>query len=160
LVLVSSVLPQGLVGLAHRAAAVGHRLVAQRVHRPGGSEPPTEASPVDVPEVAPIPAGGPLVVRNASRAFGGVRALSGVDITVDEGTVHALVGPNGSGKTTLLNLISGYYPLDSGSVEVGGTVYVRHRPEQIARAGIARTFQTPRLIHSDDVLGNVMLGCD
>ncbi|HEX4244411.1 MAG TPA: branched-chain amino acid ABC transporter ATP-binding protein/permease, partial [Acidimicrobiales bacterium] len=103
----------------------------------------------------------PLVVTGARRRFGGVMAVDGVDLTVERGKVHALVGPNGSGKTTLLNLITGYYSLDGGSIAVGdkrldklkGTV-------PVARLGIARTFQTPKLNQFETALGNVFAGAD
>ena len=88
-------------------------------------------------------------------------AVDGVDLTVERGKIHALVGPNGSGKTTLLNLITGYYSLDGGSIAVGdrrldtlkGTV-------PVARLGIARTFQTPKLNQFETALGNVFAGAD
>jgi ABC-type branched-subunit amino acid transport system ATPase component/ABC-type branched-subunit amino acid transport system permease subunit len=103
----------------------------------------------------------PLVVTGARRRFGGVVAVDGVDLTVERGRIHALVGPNGSGKTTLLNLITGFYSLDAGSITIGekrldslrGTV-------PVARLGVARTFQTPKLNPFETVLGNVITGAD
>jgi branched-chain amino acid transport system permease protein len=103
----------------------------------------------------------PLVVRGAARSFGGVRAVDGVDITIERGKVHALVGPNGSGKTTLLNLICGYYRLDAGEIGVGDVrLDTLHAVSKVARRGVARTFQTPKLNPYDTALGNVLVGAD
>ncbi len=102
-----------------------------------------------------------LVVSGARRRFGGVQALDGVDLRVERGRIHALVGPNGSGKTTLLNLITGYYSLDGGSVHLGDV-----RLDQVggaaatARNGVVRTFQTPKLMNDDNCLSNVMVAAD
>lgn len=103
----------------------------------------------------------PLVVTGARRRFGGVVAVDGVDLTVERGKVHALVGPNGSGKTTLLNLITGYYSLDGGSITVGDEdLGGRKGSAHIARLGVARTFQTPKLNLFDTAFGNVLAGAD
>jgi len=72
--------------------------------------------------------------------------------------VHAIVGPNGSGKTTLLNLISGYYPIDTGSIGLSGEDITGLDATRIAQRGVRRTFQTPKLIAELSVLENVMLG--
>jgi ABC-type branched-subunit amino acid transport system ATPase component len=72
--------------------------------------------------------------------------------------VHGLIGPNGSGKTTLLNVISGYYRPDAGEVRLGGAALVPGAPERRAGAGIARTFQTPRIVGEASVLANTMIG--
>lgn len=104
---------------------------------------------------------GPLRVEAARRAFGGVRAVDGVDLMVAPGQVHALVGPNGSGKTTLLNLISGYYRLDAGAVWLGDVRLDSLRGvTKVARRGVARTFQTPKLIPFETALTNVLIGAD
>ena len=82
----------------------------------------------------------PLVVTGARRRFGGVMAVNGVDLTVERGKIHALVGPNGSGKTTLLNLITGYYSLNGGSIAVGEKRLDRLKGTvPVAPLGIART---------------------
>ena len=90
--------------------------------------------------------------------FGAVRAVDGASIVIKRGEVHGLIGPNGSGKTTMLNVISGYYPPNSGRVELGGMPLERGRPETRAGHGIARTFQTPRIIGEASVLDNIMIG--
>lgn len=104
--------------------------------------------------------GPPLVVTGARKTFGGVRALDGVDLSVEPGVVHALVGPNGSGKTTLLNMISGFYHLDGGEVTLGEHRLDRIKPAYVARLGVARTFQTPKLVLTATALQNVMIAAD
>jgi ABC-type branched-subunit amino acid transport system ATPase component len=102
-----------------------------------------------------------MVVTDARRRFGGVVAVDGVDLVVERGKIHALVGPNGSGKTTLLNLITGYYSLDGGTIRIGDTRLDRLRGTvPVARLGVARTFQTPKLNPYETVLGNVITGAD
>ena len=91
-------------------------------------------------------------------AFGGVRAIDGVDLVVRPGQVHGLIGPNGSGKTTILNVISGYYRPEAGSVAIGEVLLPPGVPEERAGRRIARTFQNPRLIGEASVLENVMIG--
>ena len=98
-----------------------------------------------------------LQVRGATKRFGGLQALGGVDLDVRQGEILGLVGPNGSGKTTLINVVSGFYPLTSGSVTVDG-VEIGHLPaHQIARRGVARTYQIPRPFVNMTVLENVVL---
>ncbi len=98
-----------------------------------------------------------LQVRGATKRFGGLQALGGVDLDVREGEILGLVGPNGSGKTTLINVVSGFYPLTSGSVSVAG-VEIGHLPaHEIARRGVARTYQIPRPFVNMTVLENVVL---
>ena len=104
--------------------------------------------------------GARLVVRSVSRSFGGIRAVSGVDLVVEPGEVHALVGPNGSGKTTLLNLISGFYRLEAGEIWLGDQRLDGHRVSEVTRMGVARTFQTPKLALGDSALSNVVMGAD
>jgi branched-chain amino acid transport system permease protein len=97
-----------------------------------------------------------LEVRQAKRAFGGVTAVDGVSLTVTAGSIHALVGSNGSGKTTLLNLVSGYHRLQAGAVFLGSQRVDGHGPDRLARLGIARTFQTPKLVVPGSLLLNVL----
>jgi branched-chain amino acid transport system ATP-binding protein/branched-chain amino acid transport system permease protein len=78
-------------------------------------------------------------------------------MTVRPGVIHGLIGSNGSGKTTLLNLISGFYSVDAGGIEYGGRQLTKLSPYEVARTGIARTFQTPILVPRLNVLENVML---
>ena len=90
--------------------------------------------------------------------FGGVRAIDGLDLLVEPGLVHGLIGPNGSGKTTTLNVICGFNAPETGGVSVGGAALRPGAPGTRAAAGIARTFQTPRLVGEATVLENVMVG--
>jgi branched-chain amino acid transport system permease protein len=103
-------------------------------------------------------ASGPIVLSEVVLSFGGVRAMDGISLEIRPGQVHGLIGPNGSGKTTTLNVISGYYRPESGTVTVGGEALEPGRPARRARRGIARTFQTPRVIGEASVLENVMIG--
>lgn len=91
-------------------------------------------------------------------AFGGVRAVDGLDLVVEPGRIHGLIGPNGSGKTTTLNVVCGFYRPQEGTVAVGGVPLPPGVPQACAEAGIARTFQTPRLVGEATVLQNVMIG--
>jgi branched-chain amino acid transport system permease protein len=86
--------------------------------------------------------GQPVTVREVSKSFGAVRALSDVSLTAEPGQITGLIGPNGSGKTTLLNVIAGVYGADSGQVLLGDT-RLHGAAHQNARAGVTRTFQTP-----------------
>ena len=99
-----------------------------------------------------------LEARGVGKRFGGLKALDSVDLVVRRGEVHALIGPNGSGKTTLLNVVSGIYSPNSGEVWLDGRRVSGRRPHQIARAGLARTFQLIRLMKSETVLENVLVG--
>ncbi|MBN8991949.1 MAG: ABC transporter ATP-binding protein [Rhizobiales bacterium] len=99
-----------------------------------------------------------LAVRHVSKTFGGLKAVSDVSLAIRAGQIHGLIGPNGSGKTTMLNLVSGYYAIDEGSVMLCGQEMSPLDVRSRARAGIARTFQKPRLLPSLTVLDNVMLG--
>ena len=101
---------------------------------------------------------GDIVLKNVVLAFGGVRAIDGLDLTIRQGEVHGLIGPNGSGTTTTLNVISGYYAPQEGEAFLGSVPLPHGAPRTRAALGIARTFQTPRLIGEASVLDNVMIG--
>jgi branched-chain amino acid transport system ATP-binding protein len=85
-------------------------------------------------------------------------ALDGVSISLHKGEIHGLIGPNGSGKTTFLNILSGYYHPSAGVVSIAQREITRATVQQRAGLGIARTFQTPRILKSLTVLENVALG--
>jgi ABC-type branched-subunit amino acid transport system ATPase component len=101
-----------------------------------------------------------LDVVEAAVRFGGVRAVDGVTLSLGQGGLHGLVGPNGSGKSTLLSLISRTIRMNSGSLSLRGERYESVNPSRVARLGIARTFQTVRLLPGLTVLENVMFGAD
>ena len=101
---------------------------------------------------------GMLELSGIALAFGGVRAIDGLDLDIRAGEVHGLIGPNGSGKTTTLNVISGYYRPGAGVARLNGAILPFSAPQLRAGFRIARTFQTPRLIGGASVLENVMIG--
>jgi branched-chain amino acid transport system ATP-binding protein len=99
-----------------------------------------------------------LEVTALSKSFGGLMAVSNVDLHIDQGEILGMIGPNGAGKTTVFNLLTGIYRPDSGSVRFDGRSLVGLKPHAIAEAGVARTFQTIRLFPNLTVLENVMSG--
>jgi branched-chain amino acid transport system permease protein len=99
-----------------------------------------------------------LTVRGVTLAFGGVHAIDGLDLELRPGEVHGLIGPNGSGKTTTLNVLSGFAAPDTGAVAIGERLLAATAPQSRAGLGIARTFQTPRIVGEASVLENVMIG--
>lgn len=99
-----------------------------------------------------------LEARAVTKRFGGLTAVDNVTLQLRPGEVHGLIGPNGSGKTTLLNLMSGYYRIDEGNIYIADTDVTARSVQDRARAGVARTFQTPKLVLSLSVLDNAMLG--
>ena len=99
-----------------------------------------------------------LKVSGVSKRFGGLQALSDVGITILPSQVYGLIGPNGAGKTTFFNVLTGLYTPDSGSFELGGKTYKPTAVHEVARAGIARTFQNIRLFAEMTALENVMVG--
>jgi branched-chain amino acid transport system ATP-binding protein len=99
-----------------------------------------------------------LEARNLALAFGGVRAVDGIDLAVHAGEVLALIGPNGAGKTSVLNLITRVFDATAGEVLFQGRPIHRLPRERIASLGIARTFQNIELFEGAGVLDNLMLG--
>ena len=97
-------------------------------------------------------------VCDLSIQFGGIKALNGVDIRVDRGSVHAIIGPNGAGKTTLLNCISRQYKADNGAITFKGKNILKLKPHQVVLKGIARTFQNIELFSNVSVMDNMLLG--
>jgi branched-chain amino acid transport system ATP-binding protein len=100
----------------------------------------------------------PLEISGLSKSFGGVQAVSAVSFGVEEGQVKALIGPNGAGKTTCFNLITGTIAPDAGRVSYHGTNVTGWLPDRLARQGLGRTFQHPRLFRRLTLLENVMVG--
>jgi len=110
------------------------------------------------PHRPPSPPGPILEVQDVSKAFEGLRALSGVSFTVNAGEIVAVIGPNGAGKTTLFNVISGALPPTGGTIRFAGTPIQHWRSHRIAGAGLIRTFQNVRLFGRMTALENVMVG--
>lgn len=92
------------------------------------------------------------------RRFGGVIAVSGVDLEIGRGEIFGLVGPNGSGKTTLTNAITGFYPPTKGTISLNGKPIAGMAPHEVAKLGVARTFQNLALFNGLSVLENILLG--
>jgi branched-chain amino acid transport system permease protein len=110
----------------------------------------------------PARAGGDhvLEVVGLSKYFGGLKAVDGVDLAVERGAVHALIGPNGSGKTTMLNVLSGIYPATAGRIVLDGRDITDLPMHARARCGLGRTFQNIRLFRSMTALENVVMGAE
>jgi ABC-type branched-subunit amino acid transport system ATPase component len=100
-----------------------------------------------------------LETKNLSRNFGGLWAVRHLSIAVERGKITALIGPNGAGKTTIFNLLTGFLPPSEGDIRLDGKRIDGLPPNEIARRGIARTFQLVRIFGGLSVLDNVMLGC-
>lgn len=99
-----------------------------------------------------------LNIAGVSKRFGGLQALSGVGVKITKGQIYGLIGPNGAGKTTFFNVITGLYQPDTGTFELAGKPYSPSAPHEVAKAGIARTFQNIRLFSEMTALENVMVG--
>ena len=102
---------------------------------------------------------GILEVKNVSKRFGGLKALSDVNLSIAENSLHAIIGPNGAGKSTLLNCFVGKLIPDSGSVTFDGTSLLGKKPHEINQLGVSRVFQTPEIFTDLTVLENVMIPC-
>jgi ABC-type branched-subunit amino acid transport system ATPase component len=98
-----------------------------------------------------------LRTADVRKAYGGVQALNGATIEVEEGTVAGLIGPNGSGKTTLFNVITGYERADAGDVYFGGKPITNSAPDKVFAVGIGRTFQLTRIFARLTVLENMLV---
>jgi branched-chain amino acid transport system ATP-binding protein len=101
-----------------------------------------------------------LELAGVTQRFGGVVALSDVELAVPEGSIFALIGPNGAGKTTVFNLITGVYTPTEGDVRFDGQKISGLRPHLVTASGVARTFQNIRLFDNMTALENVMVGAD
>jgi branched-chain amino acid transport system permease protein len=155
LALVVLLLPRGIIPsvqeiLARRRQAGTAVAVGERLERPLSARERAE----------PAPARGTgrvlLEVRGIEKRFGGIQALSGCSITVEEGTITALIGPNGSGKTTLFNVIDGTMSRDQGEVWFDGRRIDGLHTWERAHLGLGRTFQATRLFRGISVLENVV----
>ncbi|EDZ47967.1 MULTISPECIES: ABC transporter ATP-binding protein [Leisingera] len=102
---------------------------------------------------------GILEVKDVGKRFGGLQALSNVNLSVQENSVHAIIGPNGAGKSTLLNCLVGKLIPDTGSVMFDGQSVLGRAPYEINQMGISRVFQTPEIFGDLTVLENMMIPC-
>jgi ABC-type branched-subunit amino acid transport system ATPase component/ABC-type branched-subunit amino acid transport system permease subunit len=151
LAVVMFVLPRGIVG---SLAALVERLFPGQRHEEAATGLPV-ADAVARPGHGPAPA---LTVDGVTVRFGGLVALSEVSLRVGPGEIHALIGPNGAGKSTLVNAITGFYQADTGRVGWGDLRVSGRRPHEVARLGIARTFQNTELFGDMTVAENVTTG--
>ena len=144
--------PYGIVGSVER---LWNR---RRAH---DASPVVPLAPAPAVEIAPAAHAGEVLLRveGVSKTFGGVQALSGVDLEVREGEIVGLIGPNGSGKTTLVNVISGLYASDAGALAFAGQPITELPAHTIAALGVARTFQHIDLVDDLSVIDNVAIGC-
>lgn len=99
-----------------------------------------------------------LEVKGLTKAFGGLLAINKVDFQMEKNQIVSVIGPNGAGKTTFFNMISGYYPVDSGTIVFDGHNLTELTPEKVAAYHIARTFQNIRLFQNMLTVENVMVG--
>lgn len=98
-----------------------------------------------------------LKVEGVNKSFGGLKALNDLNLTVEQGTVHAIIGPNGAGKSTMLNVCIGQLVPDTGTVNFDGEIITGKEPYQITQAGISRVFQTPAIFSELTILQNIMV---
>ena len=168
----------GIQGVVYGLAIIGIVLLASdgiywRIHdrlaarrQKGLDEPASPNAPVVAvaaaapAATAPRAASGPPLLKldGVVRAFGGLKAVDDVSLTVAEGTIHGVIGPNGAGKTTLFNVINGFLPPDAGRIRLAGAEISGLRPHNVCRRGIGRTFQVARAFPRMTVLENVMVG--
>jgi len=99
-----------------------------------------------------------LELRGLKKSFGGVMAVGGIDLTVEEGLISSIIGPNGAGKTTLFNLISGFYLSDAGQVIFKGQDVTGQPPHQTVRWGMGRSFQVTKIFPKLTVYENIQAG--
>jgi len=100
-----------------------------------------------------------LSVRHLTKRFGGLTAVSDIDVAIAEHAIYSIIGPNGAGKTTLFNCVTGFYPPDEGEIVLAGSRHLEgRRPDEIARLGVARTYQNIRLFPDLTAIENVMIG--
>lgn len=99
-----------------------------------------------------------LEVRELCKFFGGLKAVDHVSLDVEKDTIFGIIGPNGAGKTTLFNIIAGTFPATSGTVKFNGQNITNKKPEEVARIGVARTFQNLKLFPYMTVAENVAVG--
>ncbi len=152
------------VFLAGDTAGNGDHTAGNGDGRADTADPDRPVVPIDLRELPPsAPAGGDgpvLVVEDLTKRFGGVEALSHVDLRVEPGEIVGLIGQNGAGKTTLLDCISGFHRSDHGRILLRGTDVTEWAPFERARGRLGRTFQEARLFPSLTVLETLAVACE
>lgn len=135
-----------------------------RARRTQPAATPPKPAPASIPATAvihrlPISTGEPLLkLEGVSKAFGGLKAVDDVSLTVEAGSIHGVIGPNGAGKTTLFNVVNGFLAADRGSIRLGDTELVGLKPHEVCARGVGRTFQVVRAFQRMTVLQNVVVG--
>jgi ABC-type branched-subunit amino acid transport system ATPase component/ABC-type branched-subunit amino acid transport system permease subunit len=152
-------------GLSDRLDALAVRVGLKRQRRPASMRVGRGAARAlpGAPMLTPVVRAGrdsPLEVEAVGKSFGGVVAVHNVSLRIERGSVHGLIGSNGSGKTTVLNLISGFYRVDSGRIRLGDLDLTRRPAYERALAGIARTFQSPKLMLERPAIDNVVVAAE
>ena len=99
-----------------------------------------------------------LSSRSLTKRFGGLVAISSLDLDVEEGAIHSIIGPNGAGKTTFFNCVTGFYRSEEGTIEFGGVPLLGLSPDRITSMGIARTYQNIRLFANMTAMENILVG--
>ncbi len=99
-----------------------------------------------------------LVIRNVSKRFGGLQALSKINVDVEKESIHSIIGPNGAGKTTLFNCITGFYVPDEGDIIFDGHNITGLPTDRVVYHGIARTYQNIRLFKNMTAIENILVG--
>ncbi|QDI90529.1 ABC transporter ATP-binding protein [Salicibibacter halophilus] len=99
-----------------------------------------------------------IETKGLTKAFGGLTAVDNVDVGIEKGKITAIIGPNGAGKSTLFNVISGFYPTTKGTITFNGEDITKKKAFNVAKLGIARTFQTTNLFEQATVMDNVIVG--
>jgi branched-chain amino acid transport system ATP-binding protein len=99
-----------------------------------------------------------LEIHSVTKSFGGLMAVNGMDIFIEEGKIYGLIGPNGAGKTTLFNIISGFYKPESGEIYFAGGNVTHLNSYQLCHRGLVRTFQIPKMFPEMSVIDNVLIG--
>jgi branched-chain amino acid transport system ATP-binding protein len=148
--------PTGLVGVAERLIAPFRARVVEAAAMAGRAV----AADVGLPQAyrrATVGSAAVLIADGLTKRFGGIHAVDGITLTVEDRTLHALIGPNGAGKTTAFNLVSGLYPPDSGTIELDGHSIAGLKPEDITSAGVGRSFQITNLFSGLSVEENLRL---
>jgi branched-chain amino acid transport system ATP-binding protein len=99
-----------------------------------------------------------LQAKQVTKRFGGLVAVSKLDVSIDEGAIFSVIGPNGAGKTTFFNCITGFYQAEEGEITFNGAAIQALRPDKVAHLGIARTYQNIRLFPTMTAIENIMVG--
>jgi branched-chain amino acid transport system permease protein len=157
LALVMFLMPLGVTG------TINHwrerwRKPAKRVEGTGAHKPTADALPLERLTSSCAPSTACLKTSGLSIRFGGLLANDSISETLKSGTIHAVIGPNGAGKSTFLNCISGFYQPTSGTIEFFGTPITGKSSHELARMGLARTFQNTELFGKMSALDNVLIG--